>query len=157
MYHVRRRWLENTTSRQAFYQVFEIRSETNSRRVVVAHYGRLSIAAGKFSRPVVGGNVKVLGLQYMAAIQAKRKGDYQDVGERDDAPLETDAQLANYLTAEFGATHTHAILQALGLIGTSMSLGDDESEPPPPLEPDYSSSVDDDELAELLDPRRGSW
>jgi hypothetical protein len=127
------------------------------RRVVVTHYGKLAVAnPRKFGRPVNGGQVKVAGQAFQEAINAKVKGDYQHVEDRNEVATDV-GHLTRWMTAEFGATHTHTILRALGLVSAAMSVIDDDDIPK--RESDYSSTPEssDDELEELLHPRRGSW
>jgi hypothetical protein len=162
-FSIQRSWLTNTTSRNAFYQVFQIAGvdtggASAGRRVVVAHYGKLS-GTEAFARPVLGGNVKVLGVGYDEAIAAKTKGDYRFHG-RKDLDLRGLDMLARYLKENFGATHAHAILSAMGLIAAGISLSDDEPSPPTDDEPIPLTTVVDEldaELMELLEPGRGSW
>jgi hypothetical protein len=159
MFRAKQVWLENKTSRQAFYQVFGIQPDgANARPVVLTHYGKLSIAGGRqLIRPVTGGIVKIAHVSFREAVRAKTDKDYIQVNEQTTALLDENL-LNDWLTQTFGASQTHTILKSMGLIAGGLALGDDGA-PPPSVTPDYSSvpSEDDAELEEILHPRRGSW
>lgn len=120
----RRWWMENTTTRNAFYQVFDIQrigaDGVLQGHAVVTHYGPLKVAEGDFSRPVKGGQVKAKpvllahqGGVYVAeeAVKKKKIGGYalkKDEGRHTPAAPQ-------WLVQTFGAAHAHDVNQALGL------------------------------------------
>lgn len=138
----RRWWMENTTTRNAFYQVFDIqRIDANGvlqGHAVVTHYGPLKIAEGEFSRPVKGGQVKAKpvllahqGGVYVAreTLKKKQPGGYvlkKDEGRHSITSLD-------WLVRTFGAAHAHEVNLALGLtqptsdIDTPIVVVDDSS------------------------------
>jgi hypothetical protein len=119
----RRWWMENTTTRNAFYQVFDIQridaEGVLQGHAVVTHYGPLKVAEGEFSRPVKGGQVKPKAVQNNRgqitaandAVLNKRTSGYvlkKDEGRHSITTLA-------WLLSTFGAAHTHEVNLALGI------------------------------------------
>lgn len=119
----RRWWMENTTSRNAFYQVFDIVRRSDSGLVmahaVVTHYGPLKVSEGSFSRPVIGGTVNVKQVSASDSVHdainaggAKQKTGYRHIAS--DAAKKQGSRA--WITQHFGAVHGRNIEQALGLV-----------------------------------------
>jgi hypothetical protein len=149
----RRWWLENNTTRNAFYQVFDIVAYNAAGdkvgHVLATHYGAHKFSDGQFSRPIKGGAVKTKALSlssgfYAAdeAIEKKVKGNYLIMAS-DSRHIQADPK---WIVEQFGADKGWELEQKL--------LGNDanraERTEALPITPTHNSLIE-------LPEHAGSW
>ena len=172
-YIITRRWATNTTSRNAFYQVFHIRPKHPKPGVAgwgVMHYGKLTPEVARSRRPVHGGNLKLqpgkTDHHMRMAFEDKTNGSYVEgpfLPGLAATDIADDSHLRRWLTVEFGAKHRDEILLSMGLTATApvafasreLPSGDDDdgSFIAPSREPETALVEPEPER----DERWGSW
>lgn len=107
---VKTTWLENKSTRSAYYQVFQISSgDFNSRKVTVTHYGPLCTTTSSVStwhRPVNSGKTKVeCGAMLSAKVIAKVNRRYSIMDTKQEAIVDG----KRWLVETFGAVLANEI------------------------------------------------
>lgn len=147
MISIRRIYMVHTGGTK-FYQPFLVSRDTSapSRYVSIVHYGPLSSGgAGRFGRPVMGGQTKVTAGRsvFDRQLEAKSRGDamghYRKESDTTQECID-EVQAREELTRLFGAATAQDILRDLGLahdgsdITPSTAPDTVVSEPKPPAE-----------------------
>lgn len=111
---VSRTWLENRTTRNAYYQVFTFLPSVGvGRAATVTHYGSLAGAVVRWHRPVTSGTMQVHRNNVGGSrVSAKQKGDYAVV-DTDVRHFSSAGQFQGWLLETFGAAQAHEINQAM--------------------------------------------
>lgn len=144
MINVAATWMEHSGGTK-FYQVFKFTHTETGKSATMTHWGKLNAAMSPFSRPVLGGETKLLDGNgtYTAKINAKLKRGYQTIKEKSTAHQDDSEWFVQTLGAEL------AYKLEVALFGASRSAATGPTDEP------HTSSIET--TPDEPDVRPASW